>query len=304
MWTQRSDHSLPLFRHLLCVIGKMFLCLFSIFPTVKGLFSYFLDLRLFSHMTFSEVSPAGPQLSHNAGTRTGDGSAFQTALWDISLYYSYKTLSADIQFVVHHNSQQFFMQNCCVLGFPQICSFCKCHSYRQHFSLVLTKLQIISLWFLISRVHEIPPSLVSSADEYVLSVPSSRYYWKCLTVLDLGQTSAFQFHNKAFTTTLNMRSQPHKPTLQQFHLVHTSWEHFEKVMWINVSSCPEHCDFLTQFLSNSECSRLCIPDIIMPQAWKGVKSSFCAFCTLFVGMMDDRSTRRISSEGAWWKLLI
>lgn len=52
----------------------------------------------------------------------------------------------------------------------------------------------------------------------------------------LGQISAFQFHNKAFTSTLAVGSQLYKPPLQQLHLVHISWEHFEKVMWINVKT--------------------------------------------------------------------
>lgn len=238
MWTQKSDHSLPLFGYLLCVIGKMLLRLFSTFPTVKVFFFFIFSgpETAVTYDLFSEVLQIGPQLSQNAGTRAGDGSAFQTALWDISLYYNYETLSAYTQFVIHHNSQHFFMQNCCILGFSQICSLHKCHSYMQHFSLVCIKLQIISFWFLISKVHEIPPSLVSSAGEYVLPIPSSRYYWKHLTVLDLGQISAFQFYNKAFTTALNTGSRPYKPTLQRFHLVHTSWEHSERVVWIDVKS--------------------------------------------------------------------
>lgn len=58
-------------------------------------------------------------------------------------------------------------------------------------------------------------------------------YW---TVLDSEHTSASQFPKKSFVTTLNVDFQPYKPTLQHFHLVHTSWERYKKAMCISGKS--------------------------------------------------------------------
>lgn len=81
MWTLRLDHSLPLFGHPLCVIGKILLHLFSIFPTVKRLFSYFSGPEtLLTSDLFSKAYPTESQLSQNAGSRMEHGSAFQTTL--------------------------------------------------------------------------------------------------------------------------------------------------------------------------------------------------------------------------------
>lgn len=209
MWPQRSDNSLPLFRNLLYVIGKVLLHIFCIFPRVKGLFSYFLDLRLFSHMTCSQnylqlvlcfLKVQGPEL----GT-------FQTALLWLRLYCH--LIFSLWSTVIPSN---FFLQNSCILCFSRICSFCECRHYKPHFPLALITLQNISCWFLSSKVPEIPPSLLSSAGMYF---PFYHPEWKHFTVLDLGQTLAFQYYNKSCITTLNMGSQPHKPTIQQFHLV-------------------------------------------------------------------------------------
>lgn len=209
MWSQRSDNSLPLFRNLLYVIGKVLLHIFCIFPRVKGLFSYFLDLRLFSHMTCSQnylqlvlcfLKVQGPEL----GT-------FQTALLWLRLYCH--LIFGLWSTVIPSN---FFLQNSCILCFSRICSFCECRHYKPHFPLALITLQNISCWFLSSKVPEIPPSLLSSAGMYF---PFYHPEWKHFTILDLGQTLAFQYYNKSCITTLNMGSQPHKPTIQQFHLV-------------------------------------------------------------------------------------
>lgn len=124
-------------------------------------------------------------------------------------------------------------------------------------------------------------------------------YW---TVLDSEQTSASQFPKKSFVTTLNVDFQPYKSALPSSPYFLRALQEGHVYQW--KKSCQEHCDFWTKFLPNSKCPRLCIPHIIMPEALKGVKKSFCAFHTLFIGMMDGRSTRRINSEGTWWEILI
>lgn len=69
MWTQKSDHSFSLFGYLLCVIGKMLLCLFSTFPTVKGLFFHIFWTWDCSHIwlvlrSTSNWSSAFPKCRH------------------------------------------------------------------------------------------------------------------------------------------------------------------------------------------------------------------------------------------------
>lgn len=87
-------------------------------PYSKGIVFIFSGPEtVFTYDLFSEVCPIDPLLSQNAGTRTGDGSAFQTAVWDISLYYNYKTLSPYSQFVIHHNSQLFLCRTAAYLAF-------------------------------------------------------------------------------------------------------------------------------------------------------------------------------------------
>lgn len=45
----------------------------------------------------------------------------------------------------------------------------------------------------------------------------------------------------------------------------------------------------------------------MPQALKGVKNSFCVFCTLCISMMNDRSTRELAlqeCDESYWSCVI
>lgn len=113
MWTWRSDYSHPLCGELLCVIGKMLLPLLSIFPRVNRSFSNFLDLRTFSPMTrLQKHFQLVLSFLKMHWTALGIALPSRQPFGIFPFFYNYKTVinlstQTCIQFVMHHNSQQF-----------------------------------------------------------------------------------------------------------------------------------------------------------------------------------------------------